>query len=188
MQTLNKFLLLAGLSATFIFASCEKDDPEIPNEEEVITTLTYTLTPVSGGDVVTLTFQDLDGDGGNDPIISGGSLEANKAYTGKLSLLNETEDPAGDIGEEVKEEDKEHQFFFQVSANLNLTVIYADVDADGNPVGLDTAISTGEASQGQLTIILRHEPNKSAAGVAGGDVTNAGGETDIEVTFDVDII
>lgn len=188
MQTLNKFLLLAGVAATFIFASCEKDDPQIPNEEEVITTLTYTLTPVSGGDVVTLTFQDLDGDGGNAPVITGGTLEASKAYVGELSLLNETEDPAGDIGAEIKEEDEDHQFFFQASGGLNLTVIYADVDADGNPVGLSTALTAGVASQGQLTIILRHRPDKNAAGVANGDLSNAGGETDIEVTFDVEII
>jgi hypothetical protein len=188
MQTLSKLFLFAGVIASAVFASCEKDDPQIPNEEEVITTLTYTLTPVSGGDVVTMTFQDLDGDGGNAPVITGGTLDANKAYTGELSLLNETENPAGDIGAEIKEEDEAHQFFFQVSGGLNLGIIYGDVDADGNPVGLITAINTGEPSQGQLTIILRHEPDKSAAGVASGDVTNAGGESDIEVTFDVEVI
>ncbi|KAA3622580.1 MAG: type 1 periplasmic binding fold superfamily protein [Bacteroidetes bacterium] len=188
MQTINKYILLAGVVAISIFASCEKDDPEIPHEEEVITTLTYTLTPVSGGDVVTMTFQDLDGDGGNDPVITGGTLAANTAYVGELNLLNETETPAHDIGAEVKEEDEEHQFFYQVAGGLNLSVTYADVDADGNPVGLSTTLSSGDASQGQLTIILRHQPDKGAAGVSTGDVTNAGGETDIEVTFDVEII
>ena len=34
---------------------------------------------------------------------------------------------------------------------------------------------------------LRHEPAKDASGVAAGDITNAGGETDIEVTFDVTV-
>ena len=33
--------------------------------------------------------------------------------------------------------------------------------------------------------MLRHEPDKSAAGVSSGDITNAGGETDIEVSFNV---
>jgi hypothetical protein len=32
---------------------------------------------------------------------------------------------------------------------------------------------------------LRHEPAKSAAGVADGDLTEAGGETDVEVVFEV---
>ena len=37
-------------------------------------------------------------------------------------------------------------------------------------------------------MILKHEPNKSAAGVAGGDVTNAGGETDAEMEFPITVI
>ncbi|HBK71516.1 MAG TPA: type 1 periplasmic binding fold superfamily protein, partial [Flavobacteriaceae bacterium] len=35
--------------------------------------------------------------------------------------------------------------------------------------------------------ILRHEPNKSASGVSDGDITNAGGETDIEVIFNITV-
>jgi hypothetical protein len=34
---------------------------------------------------------------------------------------------------------------------------------------------------------LRHEPNKDALNVASGEITNAGGETDIEVSFPVTI-
>ena len=48
-----------------------------------------------------------------------------------------------------------------------------------------TATATGAASVGTLKVTLRHEPNKSAAGVVGGDITNAGGETDIEVEFPI---
>ena len=40
---------------------------------------------------------------------------------------------------------------------------------------------------GTITVTLRHEPNKDAAGVSSGDIANAGGETDIEVTFNVEI-
>jgi hypothetical protein len=36
-----------------------------------------------------------------------------------------------------------------------------------------------------VVVTLRHEPDKGAAGVSGGDITNAGGDTDIEVTFPV---
>ena len=44
-------------------------------------------------------------------------------------------------------------------------------------------LSTGEASSGTLTLTLRHEPNKPNSGLA-----DAGGETDIEVTFDVAVV
>ena len=174
------------LSTSLFLVSCEKDDPVIPNEEELITTLNYTLTPQGGGDTVILSFQDLDGDGGNAPVITSGTLAANQSYTGSLELLNEAESPAEDITEEIKEEDEEHQFFF-LSTISDLTIAYGDQDADGNPVGLTSTVSTGAAAAGTLTITLIHEPAKSASGVADGAIANASGETDIEVTFSINV-
>ncbi len=181
--------ILAGLLGLAVLATgCKKEeDPVIPNEEELITTLTYTLISNNNADTVVLRFQDLDGEGGNAPIIVGGTLMANTMYHGSIELLNEQENPAEDITEEVEAEAEEHQFFFQVANGLDATVDYDDMDADGNPIGLATVFNSNMVSSGQLTVILRHEPDKNAAGVSDGDITNAGGETDIEVTFDVDI-
>lgn len=174
-------------SILFLVASCDKDDDvEIPNEEELITTVNFTLTPTDGGDAVSLSFVDLDGDGGNDATITGGTLMANTSYTGSIELLNESESPAENITEEVEEEAEEHQFFFE-STISDLTVTYNDQDADGNPIGLSSSISTGEAASGTLTVTLRHEPAKTAEGVAAGNIDNAGGETDIEVSFPIDV-
>ncbi|MDP5121821.1 MAG: hypothetical protein NWQ46_09520 [Spirosomaceae bacterium] len=173
---------ILAFAVLFLF-SCEKDDPVIENEEELITTMTYRLT-ATDGTVVEGKFQDLDGEGGNPPVITPLNLRANTTYTGSLTLLNELENPAENITEEVAEEDREHQFFFQVSG-ANLTVAYADVDGDNNPVGLRTTVTTSAASTGTLSVTLRHEPNKSAAGVSAGNITNAGGETDINVVFNV---
>ncbi len=179
-------ILLA--SFTLILTSCDKDDPIIPNEEELITTVNYTLTPTpdNGSGVVVLSFIDLDGDGGNDPVIVGGTLQANSQYTGSLELLNEAESPAENITEEIQEEDEDHQFFFESTVE-GLQVSYSDMDDDGKPVGLSTVLTTGAPASGVLTIILKHEPMKSAAGVADGDVTNAQGETDIQVNIPVDV-
>ena len=121
----------------------------------------------------------MDGDGGDAPVIINGTLQANTVYDGTLELLNESEAPAEDISEEIKEEDEDHQFFFSVSGNLDLDINYNDQDGNGNPVGLASIATAGNTSQGQLTIILRHEPDKSATGVSDGDISNAGGETDI---------
>ncbi len=176
---------LASLAVlAFVISSCNPDDPVVPNEEELITTLIYTLTPTGGGAEVVLRFQDLDGDGGDAPIISTDTMAANTTYTGEITLLNELVNPADSISNEVAEEDEEHQFFFLHDLN-DMTIDYADVDGNGNPIGLATDLVTINAETGQLTIILRHEPAKDAAGVSDGDITNAGGETDIEVTFDV---
>ena len=171
----------------FLIISCNPDDVPIEEPVELITTLTYTLVPViSGGDAVVLSFKDLDGDGGNVPTIIGGTLTANTTYSGTISLLNETTTPAEDIAAEVKSEDVDHQFFFAID-NVNLSLTYSDQDANGQPLGLTTALTTGNASSGTLMLTLRHQPDKNAVGVADGDISNAGGETDIEVAFPIEV-
>lgn len=168
-------------------SSCEKT-PQIPNEEELVTTVRLTLTPATGGGgAVLFSWEDLDGDGGTAPVIQANQLKANTVYNGSLELLNKSVSPAHDIAQEVKDEAAQHQFFYQKHL-ANLTVAYADQDANGKPLGLKTTITTGAPSNGHLTIILRHEPNKSATGVASGDITNAGGETDISTEFPVEVL
>jgi len=180
-----QFLLMLLFASVILFSSCGKDDPEVENEEEVITTLNYTLTS-SNGEVVILSFVDLDGDGGESPVITGGTLMADSRYTGTIELLNATESPAENVTEEIEEEAEEHQFFFSSSLS-GVTVDYEDRDADGNPIGLISTLNVGSAGTGTLTIVLRHEPMKDAEGVSDGDISNADGETDIEVTFPIDV-
>jgi len=169
-------------------ASCKKDeieDPIVPNEEEIITTLIYTLTPTIGNEVVTYTFLDMDGDGPMDPeVTESGSLAANSQYLGSILLLNETESPVDTVNAEINTEAEEHQFFYGIDG-ANISTTYNDLDANGQPIGLFTIVDTGDASEGTVRVTLRHEPMKSEVGVAQGDITNAGGETDIEATFDV---
>jgi len=188
MKNTLKFLWALPLFAVISLTSCDKDDPEIPNEEELITTLVYTLTPEGGGTPVEFRFTDLDGDGGDAPVITNGTLASNTTYSGVITLLNEAETPIEDITAEVEEEDEDHQLFFTFSnQSFSGGFDYSDADGNGNPIGLLTTFATGTPLTSDLTITLRHEPNKGATGVAAGDITNAGGETDIEVTFEVTI-
>lgn len=173
----------------FIVSCSNDDDASIPppvNEEEVITTLIVTFTPQGSGTNIELKTQDLDGDGPDAPVVTiSGSFEANTTYIGTVEFLNELENPAKDITVEVSEEALEHQVFFIVTNNLG-TVTYNDIDSDGNPIGLDITFqtaNTGTPINGAMTVTLRHEPNKGAAGVSDGDIANAGGETDIQATF-----
>ncbi|MBX2961317.1 MAG: hypothetical protein KF687_02325 [Cyclobacteriaceae bacterium] len=183
---LLRFFFSTVLFATMLLVSCS-DDPEPANEEELITTLTLTLTS-STGSAITMTFRDLDGDGLNPPVFtyspqapgtSAALLEANTAYTGSIELLNESETPAEDITEEIEEEADEHLFCFTVSSALNIVYAYDDEDDDGLPVGLKTNWETGDASTGTITIVLRHQPGVKTGTCPGG------GETDIEVKFNV---
>jgi hypothetical protein len=182
----HNFLIFVSVLVALI-SSCEKKDPVIPNEEELITTLTYTLTPISGGDPVKFSFRDIDGDGGNMPIIESGILTQNTVYNTTVVLLNESISPSNNITLEVENEGTEHQFFYTLSTSLDASVAYNDSDANGMPVGIKSILTTGSASNGQFVITLKHEPSKLASKVSDGDITNAAGETDIEISFDVEI-
>lgn len=174
--------------AVLVMTGCDSDDPDPVDEPELITTLNVTFTnTANASDVVTASFRDLDGEGGNDGVTTNPTLSANATYTVTLEFLNESETPAEDITAEVREEDEEHQVFFISGASLNLTYAYGDQDADSNPIGLTGTATIGAAGSGTLDVVLVHEPMKSATGVSGGDITNAGGEEDIRVQFTVTI-
>lgn len=169
--------------------SCEKEtvEPTVPNEEEVITTLILDLENHNNQKKHRFIFQDLDGDGGNAPQITLDTLETNTTYQANIILLNETETPADSISNEVLEEGDHHQFFFKSTDN-KITVEYADKDEDNFPIGLKNTLKTTETGKFNLNISLKHKPIKTAAGVKDGDPTNAGGETDIEVNFEIPVL
>jgi hypothetical protein len=179
-----KFLTIS-IFAIALFVSCSDDDvPEPVLPQEVITTLELTLKPIGGGTDIVLEYRDLDADGPNPPVITPlGNLVAGTSYNGAILLLNETVDPSENVTEEVDEEALEHHFFYTIGGDLNVTTEYENFDADGNPLGTLLMLSAGEASSGTLTLTLRHEPNKPNSGLA-----DAGGETDIEVTFNVAVV
>ena len=183
-----KFSALALIS--FIsFTSCSSDDEAtFINEEEVITTLTATFTPIAGGETVVLTSRDLDGDGPDAPVLTVvGDFVVGTTYTGGVTFLNETESPVENITEEVQEEGDEHQIFYQAGSLGTFT--YTDQDVNNKPIGLNfTFIATETPATGNITITLRHEPSKDAEGVANGDITNAGGSTDATATFEVAVV
>lgn len=181
-------LLVSAFMIALISVSCSSDDPDPVNEEELITTMNVTFTnTANSSDVVTASFTDLDGEGGNDGVKVNPTLSANTTYTVTIEFLNESETPAEDITEEVSEEDEDHQVFFIAGTGLEFTYAYGDQDGNGNPLGLTGTATIGAAGSGTLDVVLVHEPEKSASGVSSGDITNAGGEEDIRVIFTVTI-
>lgn len=168
-------------------AGCEKDDDPGPtpipvNESELITTVILKFTDPELSESFELRWRDLDGDGGNAPVITTVALPAARAFSLSVRLLNESVSPAEEHTGEIQSEANEHQFFFDVqTADLNIS--YADQDGNGKPLGLLNLAISGVASTGSLKVTLRHEPDKAAVGVSDGDISNAGGDTDIEVVF-----
>lgn len=179
-------LTTLALIAISVFSSCSNDDGHShgANEEELITTVVTTLT--SGNQTITLTSKDLDGNGPNPPVVTPSvDLTPNTTYTGSVTFLNESVSPAIDLTKEIKEEGEEHQLFFQAAPSIG-AFTYTDTDAKGRPIGLAFTLRTAASpTTGTITVVLKHEPNKSASGVAGGSMTNAGGATDASVTYTV---
>ena len=187
MKTMKTSAFYALLSIAMIGCSDDDATPEVINDEELITTVILTLTPDSGDQVV-LTTIDLDGVGPDEPVTTVvGNFSENTIYDGTVAFLDESGEEVEDITLEVIEEADEHQVFYEIQEGLNIDIMYNDdqQDSQGNPIGVQIILTTGAASTGILKVTLRHEPNKSAEGVSDGDITNAGGETDITTDFDV---
>ena len=188
MKTLNTIACVISFATLFISCSNENDATPV-NEEELITTITAVFTPEGGGSAVTLNSRDLDGDGPNAPEITiSGPFAQNTTYNGVVAFTNESVSPAEDITTEIVAEAEDHQIFYQTTGSLP-DFIYSttaeNLDANGKPIGLQTVFTTTTAATGVLKISLIHLPNKTAEGVATGDPTNAGGNTDATEEFTV---
>jgi hypothetical protein len=188
MKTKHHILSILMLSS-ILFFSCKKDDPKPVNEEEVLTTLILTFTPSDGSAIKYIMYKDLSPEDTAGSVITSDTLERNKSYTMTVSVLNETFTPAQNITAEIRSEGTDHQFFFiQNPLGLFSMLEYNDKDADDNPIGLINLAKTTDAElSGTMRVVLRHEPLKLGIGVPDGDITNAEGETDIDVTLPIAI-
>lgn len=187
---IRSLILLVPFLSTHALGCREHEVVSPINEEELITTVSLTFTKVDGqgtpiGEPSTFSWRDEDGSG--DPAIDEIALSANATYALDIEILDESKTPAEDITEEIREESAEHQFFFRVDGAA-AEISYNDEDEDGKPLGLESLFTFNAAGAGSLTVILRHEPDKNADGVAGGNITNAGGDTDIEAEFPLTIV
>lgn len=193
--------LLSLLVIPTLAACSDEDDHDHGNEGEVITTVSLSFTPTGGGAPIVAAFRDIDGDGGNAPVIDAIALPAGD-YTTSVTLLNELEMPAGDITVEVRDEGDQHQVFFTGTAVNGpasnqplapLTHAYADMDVNGLPIGLVHTV-TAAPGTGTLTVTLRHMPPinneavktaTSATTVKDSGFAAIGGENDVSVNFTV---
>lgn len=199
-MTINKTIYLFYIAITLIaLPGCETDDPIKEDVPELITKVTLTFTPAGGGDPIVGTATDPDGDGVKDIQVDGPiHLASATDYSLDITLINglaQPTDPEYNITEEVEEEADEHIFFFSWAEgvfsdptgdgnvdNRADPVNYEDADNNGFPLGLHTSWTTGNAATGDFRVILKHQPDiKSATSDA------SAGETDVDVTFEIQI-
>ena len=191
------YLLFAVLTL-FVFTACEDDEavPEEENEEEVITDVKLIFTPtntLSGLPTVEATAQDPDGEGVQElQVLDAINLATNASYILTFEIMNNLETPGEDIGEEIAEEDDEHQIFFAFSEgafsnptgngnidNASDPINYNDTDGNGNPLGLNTTWTAGDPTNaGSFTVRLQHQPDVKTATSGAND-----GDTDFELQF-----
>ena len=202
MKTINPFKnlqLLAILFSVITIIGCSTDDdvaPEEENEVEVFTDVTLIFTNTAdNSDVVRASAQDPDGTGIQElQILDAITLAADTEYTLTYEILNAL-DPADveNIGDEILEEDNEHQFFFSFTENVfanpngngNIDsaadpINYNDADENGNPVGLSSTWTTSSTASSvkSFTVRLQHQPDVKTATSGSND-----GDTDFALTF-----
>ena len=173
----------------FACSDVEKHDHHHHHENELMTTINLSFQSDAGEE--TFTWADVEQSGS--PTIDNITLSAETSYTLSITILNELEDPAENVTEEIQDEADEHQFFFLGTAIGDLaTHSYIDADANGNPLGLENDITTNAAGEGELNIVLRHMPPENdtatktaglAEQVASEGFTNVGGNNDLDITF-----
>ena len=134
-------------------SSCSKEDPKQPlptNPQEVLTTIL--IKGYNQNDSLNTNYQfnykweDLDGDGGNLPVIDTINLDSGIIYTCEIIILDKTKTPFDTVSNAIEEEKNAHQFFFTPSANLTAKIKAEILDFDTNipslPVGLSFNLNT----------------------------------------------
>jgi len=193
----KKITLYSLLVAGILITGCKDDDPPEPeNELEVITDVKLVFTnDADATDVVEVSAQDPDGEGVRELVILDEiNLDVDKSYTLTFEIFNNLESPGEDIGDEIAEEDDEHQLFFSFSNdaftdpdgdgnidNASDPLNYNDRDGNGNPLGLSTSWTTASStlSGGSFTARLQHQPDIK---------TSTSGATDGDTDFDLQFV
>ncbi|KOY88011.1 hypothetical protein AD998_01545 [bacterium 336/3] len=188
MKPFNRLTMFL-LAGTLFLGACKKDDPEPVNEQEVITKVTVNFTnTTNSSEVVTFTYEDTDGVGGNAPVVTNGTLKKNTSYNVSVTVTGEGNE---DITAEIAEEKDEHQIYFGFSqTTLFASFEYLDKDSKNQPVGLSSRVTTiNNNGGGTLQVILAHEPNKTLNVSSSPWVysSNIGGEQDFNITFNATV-
>ena len=168
------------LSVFFLLLSCEKETPEIVEEQELITTVELQFQ-ASGEAPQTIRWEV---DQTNATTVT---LKANTAYEVAITFLDES-DPGDveNITEEVQEEADEHQVFYEFSGvTIDLSSGRSDtLDSDGNPVFLHTVWNATATGTGIIKAYLIHEPTSKTSTTRAG----FGGETDVAIEIPLTVV
>jgi len=195
MKNLKNVSLYLLAVLVFGFASCKSEDPTKENDGEVITDVTLKFQELDAANALVgsvLSFKASDPQGievGKTPTIQSISLAKGKKYQMTIEVANAIK--GEDITQEILTEAAAHQFFFlgQVFESSFFSIQYAD--AGGVALGLKTIVTVSSSTgtnNSNMRVVLRHDLNKNFPGASSPTFANfaqAGGETDLDLTFPV---
>lgn len=189
-----KFSKFIGLPiiALALFTSCESDDDGgVVEDEEAITQVRLTFTnQTDANDTVVLNWTDanLDEVVDEDEKIITGEFNISAIYDAEIELFNEDEDF---LEEDITADQAgiDAHFFVYEASDVDFTMARSDDDftrSDNNKLGVLTTWTAGDVEQdGTINIKLYHEsPSVSDMGGFG---TAEGTDTDLDITFNVEI-
>lgn len=198
MKTADSDVSVGGSDVNITFPlHIEEEGHGHNDDEEVINEIVLTFTPTGGGDAITATWFDEDGEGVGSPTIENIALDAETAYEMSITLANTLGAEREDITVEVETEGDEHMFFFEFTEDIfsdpagdgnvdsrDDEVNYNDEDVNALPIGLSTNWTSGAATSeaGAFRIVLKHQPDLKTAT---SDVSVGG--TDIDIEFNISI-
>ena len=188
-------LTIVFTSTILAFSSCKKDDPKNPvatNPQEVLTTVLISGynhdEPNNTKYQFSYKWEDLDGDGGNQPIIDTLVLDTGIEYHCHVLIIDKTKVPYDTVSYAIEEEKNAHQFFYTPSESLIGKLSTEILDFDDNnpqlPVGLEFHLLTKSNQSyalpllGTLNMVLSHYDGVPKS-------TSKSDESDIDINFPI---
>lgn len=182
-MNLNKRMLAMALLMVAVMAGCKKDEPAPEEDNENLTTVTLKFT--EGGVTKSFSFKDVDGIGGNAPVIDKIVLSPSKTYALAVEILDETKTPVVKVSDEIYVQRDEHLFEYVATPASLVTISGKDKDSKGLDVGLTATVTTAAVGTGALKVVLHHQPPVGGVAIKNGSFTV--GSTDFEGTFTIEI-
>lgn len=178
---MKKFIFLIFIG-TLMQVGCKKTSvPKSETEHKAINGIELIFK--QGSNVIgNFIAEDPDGDGGNPPSrIDQITLMSGKVYDVQIVVKNITGSAVNNITEEIKQQGKEHEFFYSPNG-INLIIAKIDKDANGFPLGIQSSWSTTSPGTGSVIVKLMHKPL-----IKGPNDDPSKGHSDVQISFPVKI-
>jgi len=165
--------------------SCSRNNIDVSDDNEGITTVQLTVVPVSES----FSDNELETKSGTNYFWREGKgdlvqLDKNQNYYLQISYLNESGLNVSDETEEIEKESDAHLVLIKSTPEDFINVKFLDKDSKGRKLGLKNKIKGSNKGGGNLRVILLHQPPVHGKDVKDGINENIG-STDSDVSFPI---